>query len=479
MRQRKEIKTFSTVETLGLILQYKNIISEIIRKMDLYGHGFMLEIDMHRIVHQYTADFKRDIKRKVRIAFSLHNLTQANIVVNVDNHEGDKRLFFHESVLGVVRLCDVALTQQLTDAQLKTQLAMLASIETQFSLGGLTFLDNDLDFQEAIENLLVQLGNLFSLVRQNILKMEHISSDLETLTSRSVGTQLSPEEFVEAKEKWLDHIINLYDRHILPTLTFLNPESTYEHGAGLHQILESILRTLINYDKNAIARNIEQYALSFLNMYKPIESVATTVNRFIHKERDSIRRFNAYEHFYQQVLMKELALTKGNNLNRTQLSAEAILLENYMVGLKKSTKPQGYLFDYSDAYYVNLFNELEARTKDIFAILNVQKAFGKAKNDNSAKQRLKRAKTLKVLIENMTLRETDDLTAIFHQRLTDQLPNYELHDLISAIRFAKMSTKDPNLHIKTTNIFAMIESDTRQYRYRKVKCFRENSIVGN
>lgn len=478
MSLKQEKKTFSTVETLNILLQYRGIMSEVIRKMDMAGHGYTSDVTLHRLVLTFTEDMKSDIKRKIRIGYSLQNLLQANIVVNVDHVEGEKRLFFHESILGVIRLCDISLTQQLTDSQLRTQLTMLAAIEQELSSGVLSFNEQDPDYTEAMENLMIHLGNLLSLVRQNVLKMEQMTKDLENLTSKSIATGVTADEFMKAKEGWLDTILNLYERHIMPTLTFLNPESTYKHSKGLHHLLESIANTLKGQGKDAHAGNIEQYALSFLNMYKPIESVASTVNRFIHRERDSIRRFNAFEHFYQHILKPEFAQTQGANLNRTKMSDKAIVLPDFSPGLKGFMRPQGYALEQSSAYYANLFNELEARTRDIFLISNANNALATASKNDKGQERIERAQILKALLEKLTLRQTDDLTALLHERLSTQMPEYQLHDLLTAMRYSKLQSADTQYNLKATNVFATIEASNKAYDYRKIRCsLKENEYV--
>lgn len=198
-----------------------------------------------------------------------------------------------------------------TDVQLQTHLAFLHQAFAQMSSGSLNFIDDDDDFIEYMDNLFMNIGRLLSDIRQNVVKMQSLGKELEKLTANSVSAGIDTQEYIAAKQSWLNEIVKLYERHILPVLLFLTPDTSYEGMDGLHTILSKISELLENNMQTQLTNSCQAYALSLLNFYQPIESTANAVNRFIHKQRDSIRRFNAIEHFYQSKLMVELKKTKA------------------------------------------------------------------------------------------------------------------------------------------------------------------------
>lgn len=487
-----DYKALGTVETLNVLLEHRKILSECLKDMDAAGINYIPEYAIFTRVKNYTQDIKSDTRKRIKIAFSSANLVQAHIVMDIDTSQGENRLYFQESVLAIVRLCDVSLFKKLTDVQLKTHLQILNTAHQDMRSGHYNFADDDDDFLEFVDNLFMHLGKLLSDVRQNVVKMQSLSKDLEALTSSSVKSSLSSAQYIEAKKQWLQQIVKLYERHIMPVLLFLNPDTTYQDFDGLHAIVLKIQETLRAHNKENIANNIQSYSLSFLNFYQPIEATANAVNRFIHKERDSIKRFNAIEHFYQHSLLPELNATLSDNLNKRRMGSAAIIQPRFSPNIKAFQRPIGYGFNDSPAYYKNLFNELEARSQDVLNLHHLLGASGRASANQEAMQRMQRHQRLVAILKGVSLRETDDLINMLHMRLHDQFEGYHLYDLISSIGF--MKSRDSKYSLKTTNLFAKVmqnsatlsefsnnthadEKYTESYSYRKVRCLANPALV--
>ncbi|MEQ3657536.1 MAG: hypothetical protein ABNH21_01135 [Glaciecola sp.] len=465
---QSELKQLGTVETLSVILEHRKIMSECIKEMDANGVNYITEQALFQRVKAYTELVKPEIKRRLRIAFSTNNLMQASIVMDVDNSQSENRLYFQSSVLDVVRLCDVSLYKKLTDVQLKTHLTFLNEACNQMSSGGLNFMDDDDDFVEYIDNLFMNIGRLLSDIRQNVVKMQSLGKELEKLTAQSVQADIDTHEYIEAKQRWLDEIVKLYERHILPVLLFLNPDTSYDGIDGLHMVLSKISTLLENHMQTQLANTCQAYALSLLNFYQPIESTANAVNRFIHKQRDSIKRFNAIEHFYQNRIMVGLQKTQSHNLNKKLLSNEAVVLPDFSPSIKAFSRPIGYAFNNSPAYFKNLFNELEARMKDIDVLGDFSSVMAQGSHDAASELRIQRFYALQSVLSTITLRNTNDLTKILHQRLKDDFPDYQLFDLISGVQL--FANKPTAVHLKHTNHFALAEYNNKIYQYRKIRC---------
>lgn len=477
----QDIKQLGTVETLSVILEHRKILSECIKEMDIRAVNYIPEQAIFQRVKAYTDLVKPEVKRRLRIAFSTTNLMHAHIVMDTDNSQGEQRLYFQSSVLDVVRLCDVSLYKKLTDVQLASHLSFLNQAYQQMSSGTVNFIDNDDDFVEFIDNLFMHIGRLLSDIRQNVIKMQSMGKELERLTASSVKASIDSHDYIEAKQSWLNDIVKLYERHILPVLLFLNPDTTYQDMDGLHTILSKISTLLESNLQSRLANSCQAYALSLLNFYRPIESTANAVNRFIHKQRDSIKRFNAIEHFYQNNLMLALNKTQSHNLNKKLLGNEGIILPQFSPSIKAFNRPVGYAFNSSSAYFKNLFNELEARTKDILNLGDLSDVFAKGSANQEAELRLQRYNALQDVLTKIELRETNDITKMLHQRLKEQFSEYQLFDLISGAQF--FANKNKSMVIKPSNNFAVAEYKNQVYKYRKIRCFidqeQQTQTVGN
>lgn len=466
-----EKKYLGTPETLSVILTHRKILSECIRNMDSKRVNYVSEPFLFSQIKKHTKLVTSDTRKRIHSAFATDNLLQSHVVMDIDRGQGESRLYFQEAVIGVVRLCDTSLFKKLTDVQLKSHLNFLNQAYDQMCSGYLTYQEDDDDFIEFIDNLFMHLGQVLSNIRQNVIKMQSIGKELESITSSSVSSSSNVNDYIQAKELWLTEIVKLYERHIIPVLEFLNPDTQYAELDGLHSIVLKMRDLLQSHGQVELANNLQTYLLSFLNFYRPIEQTAQAVSRFIHKERDSIKRFNAIEHFYQIKTLPALAETQSDNLNKRLLGSSAIVLPNYACRIKQTQRPQGYAFNSSDAYYKNLFNELEARTMDLHSTFDFSEIFGVFNKNEAASKRQLRYEQLVTWLESITLRETNDLLQVVHARLENQFADYKLFDLISAVQFFKLNKSVHNrLSLVTTNKFGIATHQASSYRYRKIYC---------
>ncbi|WP_371194263.1 hypothetical protein, partial [Glaciecola sp. SC05] len=89
-------------------------------------------------------------------------------------------------------------------------------------------------------------------------------------------------------------------------------------------------------------------------------------------------------------------------------------------------------------------------------------------HDAASERRIQRFYALQSVLSTITLRNTNDLTKILHQRLKDDFPDYHLFDLISGVQF--FANKPTTVHLKHTNHFASAEHNNEIYQYRKIRC---------
>ncbi len=466
-----ERKYLGTIESLAVLLEHRKILSECIRYMDANGQNYISEHMLFAQVKHYLAPFKSEQQKRIQVAFATDNLLQSHIIMDVDSGQGENRLYFQNSVIEVVRLCDVSLFKKLSDVQLKSHLQFLNQALDTMYCGDLPFDENDDDFIEFIDNLLMNIGRLLSDIKRNVVKMQALGKDLEAMTATSVKQDVQMQDFINAKQQWLEQIVKLYARHIMPVLQFLNPDTSYEQLYGLHAVLSKMVTLCHSHQQHTLANNIQSYALSLLNYYQPIEATATAVNRFIHKERDSIKRFNAIEYFYQRYTLAALAETQKDNLNKRLIGKDAIVLTHFSPNIKAQQRPQGYAFNDSPAYFRNLFNELEARTKDVFALQELSSVFAEASKNHAALARQMRYQALINWLSQIEMQETDDVIKMLHARLLDSFDDYVVYDLISAVQYFKY-TLDTNVQTYafiSTNRFASVEHKNTRYTYRRVK----------
>jgi len=434
-----------------------------IEKMDHADDRLIDESVLAMAVRQHIEPLEPTDQKRLLSAFDTDNLTSANIVSDIDKRDNGRFLLFQESILTIFRLCEASLYKEVTDAKLKSRMASLWDAENR--LESATFADNDPDYIELTEDITEQLGQLLSLLRNNIIAMERIGEKLENMTA---DASRSPEKFPEYRQTMFEKTTHLFDRHIKPTLTFLDPKVRLLGGkSNLFDTLKQIRERYRTNNKNTIADQILRYDISFSNAFLPIQKVQRQVDHFLRKTRMGMLQYNAMEANYQKIKALYDKTTTSNLNTRFMDGKEFTDLSGFDVRLKRHSHPTAYQFGESASYYENIFAEIELRLTLIDS--NNQALFenDSYKDEDSGKQ-LARAEILYEWLANQPFRPTKDVIKVLHNRLSDYLEDYHFSDLLTAI--IHLSHKSEwDYELITTNQFSYITIDDEAFVYRRRK----------
>lgn len=454
-------KLFSTLETVRLVLEHPKVLFDVIRRMDQSGERFIRESDLAFQVLSYTGHMDRTTKDRLRKVFKTDNLVKSNVVADVDNCNGERRLFFQESLINLLRICDASLHQELTDARLRKQLVTLWGI--QKDLESSTFSLEDPDFTELVDVLMEHTSQLIGLLRSNVARMSRISADLQKMSAEASE---SPDKFAAFREDLLRDVAHLYERHIKPTLRFLNPQSRYKEGPNLFETLDALKSLLDRNQHVRIADQVFRSALSLGAAFQPIQDVAREVDHFLRKTRRGMMQYNAMEWHYR-ALLQAYARTQENDLRVTRLDGREFLSRRpFVIGLRQHSRPKEYRFGTSTSYYLNLFSEIECRLLDLrSARQSVLAVTGEGGRLQSATD-VQRATRLLEILDQMKFRATADLTQELHGRLEGLVEDYRFTDLLTAmVRLTQKSFGEFDL--TTTNRFGRLEHGNEIFVYRQ------------
>ena len=459
-------KQFSTLETLRIMLDHKSVMFEAIRIMDKSGDRYINEAQFALCVQQHMSHFDGTEQQRMQVAFATDNMLQSHVLADKDVHDGSTRLIFQEAVIGLFRLCDSSLYQELTDSKLKSRLAGLWRVQERFEDGGLSYSENDPDYTELVEDTFEQLSMLLDVLKRNVVRMNRLSQDFEQMSNDACK---DPDSFAQFREQLLIKVTTLFERHIKPTQKFLNHQIRLAEGDNLFAVLTSIGKCLEQNDKQAQADQVFRFSLSFTSIYKPITVIAHQVDQFLRKTRLSMAQFNAMEHHFQNLCMA-YDQTLERNLNKTKIDSSYAKSFDFINGLKRMPRPKDFRFSDSPSYYANLFAEIELRLNDK---LDKNEPFEhlEAWQSDEHKRKLERQLAVHEYVNNMSLRSSEDLTAAVHYRLLEAFEDYQFTDLLSAIihlrqqdRFAQ---NDTPLMLRTTNKKAFINHNDNIYIYRR------------
>lgn len=458
------MKQFSAIQTLKIMLERPNIMFNIIKRMDAQNERFISEGTVAFEVLESIKHLDKTEQLRFKIAYATDNLAKSHIVADQDQVDNVNRLMFQESVVSIFRLCETSLYQELTDAKLKAELASFWHIQKKLLSDDCSFNSIDYDYTELVEELFHKLGSLLDLLKRNLIRMQSINSDLEKL---SFEVSKDGIDFVEYRQKVLDDVTHLYERHILPTQRFVNPDVKLVDGDNLLVTINSIKSLFDAHGKYELSDQVFRYGLSFTNIINPIKDVSNQINGFIRKTQKSLTQFNAMEWHFER-FKEKYEETLDGRVNRTRIDNSFADDVSFMRNVKRIPRPKGLKIENNSSYFYNIFKDLEYRIQDQLLLSNQDiEAEGQALVSFTSKDRLKRAKAIYELIEKLSLRESKDVIATLHYRLQGLLPEYHFIDLINAVVHFMKKSLDGKRLVKTNNK-AFIQQENKYYVYRIV-----------
>lgn len=446
------------------MLERPDIMFNVIKKMDAQNERFISEGAVAFEVLESIKHLDKLEQQRFKIAYATDNLAKSHIVADQDQVDNVSRLMFQESVVSIFRLCETSLYQELTDAKLKAELASFWHIQKKLLSGDCSFNSMDYDYTELVDELFHKLGSLLDLLKRNLVRMQSINSDLEKL---SFEVSKDGTDFVEYRQKVLDRVTHLYERHILPTQRFVNPDVKLVDGDNLLATINSIKLLFDAHGKHELSDQVFRYGLSFTNIINPLKDVSNQINGFIRKTQKSLTQFNAMEWHFER-FKKKYEETLDGRVNRTKIDNSFADDVPFMKNVKRIPRPKGLKIENNSSYFYNIFKDLEYRIQDQLLRSNEYiEAEGQALVSFTSKDRLKRAKAIYDLIEKLSLKESKDVIATLHYRLQSLLPEYHFVDLINAVVHFMKKTLDGKRLIKTNNK-AFIQQENKYYVYRIV-----------
>lgn len=229
-------KRFSTLDTTRLLFEHPKILFRMIERMDRNEARFIRESDLVAEVMDYTRGLGKADRERVRLALNTDNLFRSGLIIDVIKADGERRLVFQDALINLMRACNASLYQELTDARLRGHLVTLRDVRNRLETS--SFSDADPDYTELRDDLNERVSQLIGLLRQNVLRMQTISAQLADLSG---DASRAPEKYLEFRQNLFEQIVTLYERHIKPTLVFLNPDTRLPDGSNLFETLEAMV----------------------------------------------------------------------------------------------------------------------------------------------------------------------------------------------------------------------------------------------
>ncbi|CAG20920.1 hypothetical protein [Photobacterium profundum] len=459
-----------TIPTFAIMLEHHTIMRDIIREMNETGEPYVREAKFVARLHRYIQGQSQDKRKQLRTAFSTDNLLAAHILVDKDEFGGESRLIFDRSVIGVFRLFDRSLFQDLTDVALKIQLGGIRLLLTKLQSNTMLFSDMDLDFKELIDELFHRLSELLNSIRLNLVKMQMINQELSEASELAAKSE-NPHVFSVLQRESIEKISLLLSRHILPTRQFLDEKSRLKDGPNLFECLQSLRGQFENHQNHQRATAMLRYEVSFNSFHSQISKVSQSVDQFLARSKKRLKQFNAIETAFGD-LVQELDATR-HNLKRSQIDGQFARDNGAFLGLMQQARPKVLRISSSEAYLNNVVSDIEARVSDQSLLKQNHYVELTSSKDNSTERRLERAERIYNLVKQMQMSEYQDLTLALQRRLKDHLPDYHFVDLLEGLNFLMRNDEMLDGHaVKVTNFRNRLVQEETVYLYRKIRTER-------
>lgn len=459
-----------TIPTFSIMLEHHTIMRDIIREMDDTGEPYAYEAKFIARLHRYIQGQSKDKQKQLRTAFSTDNLLAAHILVDKDDFGGESRLIFDRSVIGVFRLFDRSLFQDLTDVALKRQLGGIRLLLNKLQSNSMLFSDIDLDFKELIDELFQCLSELLNSIRLNLVKMQMINQELSEASELAAKTE-NTHVFSVLQRESIEKISLLLSRHILPTRQFLDEKSRLKDGHNLFECLQCLRGEFENHQDHQRATAMLRYEVSFNSFHSQISKVSQSVDQFLVRSKKRLKQFNAIEIAFG-TLVKELDATR-HNLKRSQIDGQFARDNGAFLGLMQQARPKLLRISSSEAYLNNVVNDIEIKISDLTLLKRSNHVKLISSKDDSTERRLERAEQIYSLIKQMKMTEYKDLTFALQHRLKGNLSDYHFVDLLEGLNFIMRNNDLLDGHtVKITNFHDRLVQDEIVYLYRKIRTER-------
>ncbi len=471
-------KKMSTSETLSYIFAKPQLLQELVESSDLAGDsarqmGFS-RTKFEILKNDFLRTHAADDQARYRAVYDVKNLQQCNLIVDVD--EGNKRITFSDHLIALIRDTDVRITRELTSVEYRGMLEEMKRLRDSLREASLTHVDEEYytDLRHAMFN---HLRKIRSAIRTNEVKFGTISMELAEMSS---GITHDKVVYGKAKSDMYRKASKLYERHIKPTVEFLDKNSKIE-GGNLFVVLGDVREIFINRQEHEYAEELLLSSLNLGNSYKPIERISLEVKKFLRISRENARAFNAFENIHSKI-NSALDELKSGNMSKKTLAKNTELVDMFdfhrnAEGARVLNAQTPLMFSTNPVFFKNLQLEMEQRLAirgkiEESELVDVEIAHSskKIRKDVSDNER---AKILYKILSEVDVRETGDVYALLHDRLSGVLPQYSFFDLNAAKRGmeSRMQTQKSGLSIKATGFKKSIDINGKNYQYyvRKVK----------
>lgn len=466
---------------IELFIQYKNIMFTLIDEMDQSEANYGINL------HLYTSECRKLIKlleksdsaeaKRISYAFDISNLEHNGLIVGVDKNRNSNKITFQTFFIDLFRHLDNKRVKSLSNSDYETIRIDFLVLLDKFKTIPLS--NDNTEFTEAYETLTQKLTDTLVLIKRNTDSLDGSAKRLSEFIDK-VDSKLSNSNSNPAIQK-LEELANLYERKVIPSIEFLNPNQLIEGNNTFVRIIREIedlfadkfpkLATYIQYRHTAIS-----------SYHKDIKEIQRTLLSYYKRHKRSRDVFNALENVFNKLKKETYQLHDGKMINNqiplSDLNS-VIIRGNALKGLKSYSNSFSSKIAWNDEYSVADLKEIVRVHKEkLNQDLSKPKQTSTIKNDDLKSKRLKKQKQLRIikLINSLNVNsEYFDVFDAIHSLLVTSLDDYELIDSIHGYRnfIAKEKVKNRLIQSQDKKIITLSGYEHQYWR----RSLKENKAI--
>jgi len=431
----------STDRTLIAMIEHKQVFLDLIDYLDEQEAGEEIPVSVYykrvrRLMS--TIEEVRDQKR-LRHVFDIDNLHQAGLVIERDRHRSV--ITFASFVIDMFRHFDNGRLRELSSEQLealrKEQNASLERLKECHILPG------DEQFEDLLVVIFERLRNAQTRIKQNISSLQGQAERLSKIVEEH---NLNDFEQTRKTQKALEEINRIYQKHVLPTLQFLNERESLKLGLPALTAVEYIAVELEKAGLPAISQRV-LFAKNGIRSYaKDVEVIRKTLERYVRQSARQRHQYDCIEVAFNQ-LRDEFQLLQDGKLNNKYLDSKADVFRDgrMFAGLKKQrfdAKLDWNEIDHAVCFEEHLRVELP-KLKKTQQNISVNVSDGDIRDQQERAVMLKKRKIQALMNECEIPAKHNDIHRYVHEYLKDKLEQYSLGDLLEGLSWLRSRVSIP------------------------------------
>ena len=430
----------STDITLIRMIENKQVFLGLIDYLDKQEQGGEIPLALYYKLVAGVINNQVEVKaRQLKETFDLDNLLKAGLLLELDKSRNI--LVFQGFVIDMFRHFDKSRLRELSSEQLES---LRQDLNDSFDrLNSISLSPGDDTYEEVVALLFERLRHTHGRIKQNITSLQGQAESLSAIAEAENVQDLAQTRLIREA---LIQINRIYQRHVLPTLQFLNEREDLKEGVPALTAVSEIAQLFEQAGFPDISQRI-QFAQGSIRSYsKNVEIIRKALERYVRQGKRQRHQYDCIEQLFNQ-LKEESQLTQNGKLNNKYVNrdSEAFHFAYQFNGLK--THRFDARLDWRDRHQSILFTEyLRVALPKLREKLQSQLANLNSKNslNQNEQQHIHHKMNIQKLMEKYVLPEqSDDLHLLVHTYLYSTLSNYKLVDLLDGLGWLRSRIDQP------------------------------------